>query len=300
MCATASRGATPRAVRPGTLIANRYRLEHRISVGASGEIWAARHDGLDLPVAVKLLHCSLVGDTKSHTRFRREAKATARIRSENVVEILDLGETEGRPFIVMEYLEGCDLGSWLDRGTVSIEVAGRIAIGVGRGLRRAHALGLVHRDLKPANIFMAGEGGETVKIVDFGIAKESRRQPIEMDEPTARGEILGSPRYMSPEQVRGWDLDARTDLWALAAVLYRALVGRHAFDGRSVTDVMLAIWHEDPAAPSALRPELGPAVDAFFARAFQKRPDMRWPDADTFVHAFLDALARSAPRVRVA
>lgn len=282
------------------MIAHRYRLEHRISVGASGEIWAARHDQLDLPVAVKLLHRSLVGDAKSHTRFRREAKVTARIRSEHVVEVLDLGEAEGRPFIVMEYLEGRDLGSWLDDGVVTLDVARRIAVGVGRGLRRAHALGLVHRDLKPANIFMVGDHGETVKIVDFGIAKDSRRQPIETDEPTARGEILGSPRYMSPEQVRGWDLDARTDLWALAAVLYRALVGRHAFDGRSVTDVMLAIWREDPPAPSTLRPELGPAVDAFFARAFRKHPDARWPDVDTFVHGFCNALAQSEPYVRVA
>lgn len=281
------------------MIAERYRLERRISVGASGEIWAARHDALDLPVAVKLLHASLVGDAKSHARFRREAKATARMRSEHVVEVLDLGETDGRPFIVMEYLEGRDLGSWLsERGAVTREVARRIAIGVGRGLRRAHGLGLVHRDLKPANIFMVGAEGETVKVVDFGIAKDSRHRPIEADEPTARGEILGSPRYMSPEQVRGWALDAKSDLWAFAAVLYRALVGMHAFDGRSVTDVMLAIWHDEPPAPSTVRPELGPAMDAFFVRAFQKNPDARWPDADTFVYAFVAALAEGEGRRR--
>jgi serine/threonine-protein kinase len=240
-----------------------------------------------MQVAVKFMNPLLAATPEWRARFEREARAVAAIQSRNVVHVHDYGLHEGTPYMVMELLQGEVLSARLERERrlPPFVVAGVLAQ-VGKALRQAHERGIVHRDLKPSNIFLTRDDDEeVVKVFDFGVVKRTGLEAT--DERTHTGLIIGSVHYMSPEQARGArDLDHRTDLWAMAVVAYRALTGYLPFPGDQAGDVIVKICSETPWPPSAFAPELGPAVDAFFARAFARRPEDRYASARELADAF--------------
>lgn len=268
-------------IRVGAVIASKYRLEAPLAQGGMGTVWSARHLALDTKVAIKFIGLDASMLDEARKRFEREAKAAAVLNSPHVVHIHDYGVDDDIPYLVMELLQGEDLGARLaKRGKLSVPETVRIVAQVARALRRAAELGIVHRDLKPSNVFIVdtdNEEEELVKVLDFGVAKVPH---VAIYDTTRSGAMLGSPRYMSPEQARGRRLvDPRSDLWSLAVIAYRALTGAPPFDGEDVADLIVKICSEPALPPSQLDPELGPEMDAFFERAFARDPDQRFQTA---------------------
>jgi serine/threonine-protein kinase len=202
--------------------------------------------------------------------------------------VFDYGVDSGTPYLVMERLEGEDLAARLKRDVrLPLSVVNTLVAQVARALEFAHAAGIVHRDLKPKNIFFArARHGETVKLIDFGLAKPWSQPPGELCDQTRSGVLLGSPHHISPEQLGGGELDARCDLWAFAVVLFRALTGKQPFTGRSLRDLFAAITTMDPPRASALAPSLPKSVDRFFDEALDKDPDRRFRSAQALADAF--------------
>jgi serine/threonine protein kinase len=285
---------------PGLIVAGKYELVKLVARGGMGSVWRARHLLLDVEVAVKLMASTLMPCQEQRSRFAREAKSAAQIKSPHVVHIYDYGLDEDTPYIVMELLEGEDLGERLRREKrLPPAVAAKLLLQIGRGLRKAHEMGIVHRDLKPANIFLARtDEEEVVKILDFGIA----RAPVSgaAGETTSTGEILGSPPYMSPEQVRGLKgIDHRTDQWSLGVVLYRVLTGKLPFQSEQTADLIVKICTEPPPAPSSIAPELPRSLDAFFTRVLARDPDGRFVSVREMMGAFLEATMPPDQRPRL-
>ena len=281
------------------MIAGKYRLERCIGQGAMGSVWGARHLALDLPVAVKFMTPELVESAQAVARFEREAVAAARLRSPHVVQVLDHGVDDGAPFIAMEWLEGEDLGARLRRvGRLSLRDAATIATQAAKALRAAQDEGVVHRDLKPSNIFLARvHGEEIVKLLDFGVAKvrPPAAEVAASVDATATGALLGTPNYMSPEQVRGSKLiDHRSDIWSLGIILYYAITGRMPFTGASMGDVLVKICTQPLEPPTCVVLDLPPAVDWFFQRACAQSPDQRYQTATELAVAFA-TLAEGRP-----
>ncbi|MGK4005445.1 serine/threonine-protein kinase [Sorangium sp. So ce1036] len=243
------------------------RLVRPLGQGAMGCVWAADHLALGTQVAVKLISPSQAGDARSQARFRQEAQAAARLKSPHVTQVLDHGITaEGQPFIVMELLEGETLRQRMQRsGPMPVDDVVRLIGQTARALGAAHRLGIVHRDIKPDNLFVIDVEGEPfTKVLDFGIAKQVGAA-IQM---TSTGETLGTPLYMSPEQLGDIKrVDHRTDLWALGVVAYEALTGTPPFTGITLLALALAVQRGAFQRPTALRPELPAALDAWMARA---------------------------------
>ncbi|XXY52357.1 serine/threonine-protein kinase [Sorangium sp. So ce269] len=284
--------------REGALIAGKLRLERPLASGGMGAVWVARHLLLDTDVAVKFINTDSDAPGSLRARFLQEAKASLRIKSPHVVQVLDYGVEDGTPFMVMELLEGEDLRAHLQRaGRLSLEATYQLLAPLGRALRRAHSIGLVHRDLKPSNIFLARCGDEViVKVLDFGIAKQVQEQPPSAV--TTSSVIIGSPRYMSPEQVRAAkQLDHRSDLWSMGVIVYEALTGRTPFEDDTLGGLIIAICAEPWPLPSALVPALGAGVDRFMARALERDPAARFQSADEMVDAFA-ALVGARPPMR--
>jgi serine/threonine-protein kinase len=276
-------------IAPGRVIAERYRLERVLTQGGMGSVWVATHLGLDAPVAMKFMTAGAAVAPEAVSRFRREARAAAQIRSSNVVKVLDHGVDDGLPYLVMELLEGEDLGRRLRRvGRLSLAEAARLLVPIARGLGLAHQAGLVHRDLKPENIFLAREGDHEVpKILDFGVAKAITPLDDSTDETTRAGALVGTPFFMSPEQARGLPgVDQRSDLWALGVILYRAVVGSKPWNAQAIGEVIVAICSEPAPQPSRAAPDLGPGVDAFFERALAKDAGHRFQSAAELARAF--------------
>jgi hypothetical protein len=269
------------------IIADRYALQQELTRGGMGAVWVAHDRRLDREVAVKLMLPAEGGHAASRPRFEREARAVAALASQHVVQIFDFGVDAGAPFLVMELLRGEDLGARLKRLS-RIPVAGMQAIcgQIAKALAAAHDAGLVHRDLKPSNVFLARiDGDEVVKVLDFGIAKA--HGPTPEGELTKTGMLLGTPQYMSPEQLRSAKrVDLRSDLWALGALLFQCITGTHAFTGESLADLILAITIDPIPAPSQVCPGLPSDVDAFFSRALQREPDARFQSAREMAEAF--------------
>ena len=283
----------------GAVIAGRYRLDKRLAVGGMGSLWTAQHTQLDTPVAIKFMDPNHAGSAMGRTRFEREAKTAASLKSAHVVQVHDYGVEDDRPYIVMELLQGEDLGKRLKRERrLSLQVTSSILTQIARGLRRAHDAGLIHRDLKPPNIFMArGDDEEVVKILDFGIAKDT--MGAKLGEGTQTGELMGSPHFMSPEQIRSSkDIDHRSDLWSLGVILFRALTGALPFQGDAIGAVIAHILADPIPAPSSVYPSLSPIVDAYFARAFSRDPATRFQSAREMAESFaaLVVEASGAPR----
>jgi serine/threonine protein kinase len=233
---------------PGDLIQSRYRLARLLGAGASGAVWAARNELIDRDVALKIMRPEVAEDAVALQRFFNEAKASGRVRSSSIVEILDLGQAEdGSPFLVFELLYGEGLDSRLKReGTIPPEQLLEYMIGVTKALDLAHSQGIIHRDLKPANIFLhrLASGDSVAKILDFGISKVfDTGQNFSL---TRTGMVVGSPAYMSPEQAAGReDIDGRADLWSLGVVMFEALTGTLPYEAANYNALMVRILTQD-------------------------------------------------------
>lgn len=281
----------------GSVIAGKYRLERLLSQGGMGAVWTARHLTLDVPVAVKLMAPAFAASAEGRARFEREAKASAHVKSPYVVQVHDYGLEGETPYIVMELLEGEDLDARLRReGRLTPAATLSVVTQVCKALRALHEKGIVHRDLKPANIFLTRQGGdELVKILDFGIAKATG--PILAGDATKTGTLLGSPYYMSPEQVRrSKDVDWRSDLWSLGVIIFRCLTGRLPWEGEEIGDLFVEIATDPIPIASQIAPDLGPDVDRFIARALTRERDKRFQSADELSGALAAVVASSGKR----
>lgn len=280
----------------GQVVADRYRILRLIGEGGMGQIYEATHTLIGRRFAIKVLSPHREGDATILARFRAEARAAGALEHEHVAAAVDFGETAGgTPFIVMEYLEGEDLGRLLERERIlpvfrAVELIQQAA----RGLEAAHQRGLVHRDLKPENLFVTrrADGSDLVKLLDFGIAK-LRCELAEPDPITRTGATLGTPHYMSPEQARGErDVDLRTDVYSLGVVLYEALCGRRPHEGDNVNEVLYHIMTRAPTPLSEHRPDLPAALLAVVARSLASDPAERFQS----VHALGAALEPFSPQ----
>jgi hypothetical protein len=278
---------TERSDRSGTLLAGRYRFERRIAVGGMAEVWEAVDQVLDRAVAIKVLHPHLAGDQTFVDRFRREAIAAARLTHPSIVAIYDTHSSDGEEAIVMELVRGISLRKHLDdRGPLPTGEAIDIAARVAEALESAHRAGLVHRDIKPANILLCEDA--RVMVADFGIAK------LTDADHTTEGTVLGTAKYLAPEQVSGTAVDARTDLYSLGIVLYEMVCGRVPFSGDTDTATVLARLHRDPTPPREIRPDLSPALESVILHALQRDPDDRPASAATLRTELLAAVAPGA------
>jgi serine/threonine-protein kinase len=282
--------------RLGTVISGKYRLERLLSSGGMGMVYAASHLSLDRQVALKFIRPELLGSERAVERFRREALVAASVRAPQLVAVHDFDRTENDdPYIVMELLEGEDLASTIGNGPFPPGPAVAIIREVCRGLGVVHAAGLVHRDIKPRNIFLGRAAREAgaVKLLDFGLAKQVVRD--EHDSLTANGGVVGTAHYMSPEQARGEaEIDARTDVYALGAVLHEMLSGQKAHPGDSYNLVVFHILSEDPTPLEVLDDRLPPSLCALVRRALSREKAARYSDARELGRA-LDAIAVADP-----
>ena len=280
---------------PGHVIAGRYELEAFLGKGAMGEVWRATHLSLGAPVALKLIDPELIAGSERSTRedliarFEREARAAAALQSNYVVKVTDHGADEaGVPFMAMELLHGESLASRLERvGRLTPEDTIAIVSQIARAMRRAHELGIVHRDLKPENVFLASsDGEETAKVLDFGIAKLTR-SPLDIaPRATSTGQLIGTPCYMSPEQASGAkDIDHRSDLWAMAVIVYECLTGRLPFLSDNLGDLVLRICTKPLPIPSDDAPDLPASFDEWWERAASRDPAQRFQSARELVDA---------------
>jgi serine/threonine-protein kinase len=290
----------------GRLLSGRYRLVRPIGVGSQASVWVAEHLALSNEVAVKLIDPALAQKEDMRERFRREATAAAQLRSAHVVQILDHGIDGDQPFIVMELLEGEDLYDRLrHRGRLTPYETSKIVTQVARALTRAHAAGIVHRDLKPENVFLVqNDDDEVVKVLDFGIAKVTREaKGGDVKDPKQRtsiGELLGTPHYMSPEQVKGLaEIDHRADLWALGVMAYQCVTGQLPFDSDGVGDLLIQIATAEPPVPSHVAPDVaGPAFDAWFEKACTRALAGRFQSARELAEALARAVGISPEAAR--
>ena len=271
-----------------------YELVRCVGRGAMGSVWEARHAASGARVAIKLLEADL-GEPESLRRFANEARAAAAIRSKHAVRILEHGVTrDGKPFIVMELLEGESLDARLARvGRLSLVETSLVVGQASAALKEAHDQGIVHRDLKPENVFLAREGDrEVVKIVDFGVAKIRGRGALDASARTRTGTVLGTPYYMAPEQARGLrEADHRADVWSLGVVAYECVVGRVPFDADTVGSLLVEICTAPIPVPSRVDPTVPKAFDGWFARAVARDPNDRFANVADLAGA-LEGLAR--------
>ncbi|WP_433926150.1 protein kinase [Sorangium cellulosum] len=286
---------------PGQHVTSTLRLARQLGKGAMGSVWVADHLTLGTQVAVKFMSPAYAEQSGFVERFRREAMAAAQIKSPHVAQVFDHGVThDGAPYIVMELLEGEDLKSRIQRlGALPPLEVTTIVSQTAKALGRAHQLGIVHRDVKPDNIFLLDVEGELfVKVVDFGVAKRVQGAPQGELGVTSTGHVLGTPLYMSPEQLlSAKHVDFRADLWGLAVVAYHALTGQVPFTGETLGALSVVLHTGIFTPPSALRPELSPAIDAWMKRALALDPAARFGSArqmaEALEHAVL-GIARTA------
>jgi eukaryotic-like serine/threonine-protein kinase len=287
-------------IQQGELLAGKYRVEQVLGAGGMGYVVAALHEQLGQRVAVKLLVPELCENEDSVTRFLREARAAVRIQSEHVARVLDVGElTNGSPYMVMEFLSGRDLADELDLpGQIDVPTAIDYLLQASEAVAEAHSLGLIHRDLKPANLFLTHrpDGSPLVKVLDFGISKainvnDSALEPA--PSLTATHSLLGSPAYMSPEQIRRpKSVDTRTDIWSLGSILYELLTRDPPFNADSPLALLAAVVSDPLPDIREKRPDVSPELAAVIAKCLEKKPDDRYQS----VAELADALAPFAPR----
>ncbi len=263
------------APQPGTIMLGKYRIEQVLGEGGMGVVARAHHLQLDEPVAIKFLLPQVLGNAEVVQRFLREAQAAVKLKSEHVARVIDVGTLDnGAPYMVMEYLEGGDLSAMLRHyGPIQPAIAADVIVQACDGLAEAHALGIVHRDIKPSNFFITRrrDGSILLKVLDFGISKA----PVTLDAGLTRTQsVMGTPSYMSPEQMRSTrTVDARSDIWAIGVVLYEILGGRRPFESEAFSELCLKVAMDPtPPVPVALPGALGEVV----ARCLEKDPDRRF------------------------
>jgi eukaryotic-like serine/threonine-protein kinase len=269
-------------VTEGQVLAGKYRVERLLGEGGMGVVVAARHLQLDERVALKFMRPEALFNAEAVARFAREARAAVKIKSEHVARVTDVGTLEnGAPYMVMEYLEGGDLLAWLkQQGRLPVEQAVEFVLQACEAIAEAHALGIVHRDLKPANLFVIRrpDGAWSVKVLDFGISKMTGVSGSGPDfGMTKTSAVMGSPHYMSPEQMRSVkDVDARSDIWALGVILYELLTGVTPFTGDSFPELVLKIATDAPAPLRNHAPDVSPALEQVVLRCLDKDPGTRF------------------------
>jgi serine/threonine protein kinase len=267
--------AEPGAATAGRRLGGRYRVEALLATGGMGEVWAARDLLLDRAVAVKVLGGALAGDGRAAERLRREARAAARLEHPSIARVLDLGEQDGRPYLVMELLEGESLAARIDRaGAMAAPEAARVVAAVADALAAAHRAGVVHRDVKPGNVFLTPDG--EVKVLDFGIASAAGAAAL------TTGEMLGTPAYLAPERVLGHPATPAADIYALGVVLYELLAGRRPFDDGSDIELAMAHVHAHPRPLALAAPSAPPFLVAACEQAMAKDPSARPSSAAAF------------------
>ncbi|MEY4512994.1 MAG: hypothetical protein RLZZ450_5116, partial [Pseudomonadota bacterium] len=267
----------------GEVLSGAYRIERVLGEGAMGKLYEAGHLRLDRRFAVKVLHVPLAKRDDMRARFDREARVMSRIKSDHVVDVIDVAVApDGRACIVTELLDGVDLERHLTLRGDKLPIAEAVYLmrQCLRGLSAAHALGVVHRDLKPSNLFLARDAGErvTLKVLDFGVAKNGGDSEL-----TAAGMVMGTPAYMAPEQARGARFaDARSDLYAVGAVLYRLLTGRAPYEETDVNATLIRLMQEAPERPTTHDRSIPPALEAMIEQAMARDPAARFQNAAAF------------------
>src|SRR5687768_2620879 len=272
MSDTSETAIGPPGVLTGTVLSGRYRLESKLGSGGMSTVYLASDETLERPVAVKVLHAEISDQPDQIERFRREARAVAKLSHPNVVSVIDAGEDGGHPYIVFEYIEGETLKHRIDRlGKLPLDESAAYAIEVGRGVAIAHARNLVHRDVKPQNVLIDPEG--RAKVTDFGIALS-----LEADGLTKTGRVLGTTDYVSPEQAMGKAVDDRSDIYSLGILLFEMLRGDVPFKAETLVGVAMKHVNDPMPDIQASRPGTSSALAAVIERATQKDPKKRYKD----------------------
>jgi serine/threonine-protein kinase len=275
----------------------KYVLEAALGSGGMGRVYRARQIALDRTVAIKLLHDWLAREPSIVRRFEREARAGAALRSRHVAQILEIERTSsGTPFIVMEYLEGTDLGALLRRErTLPLRETVRFVLEACEAVAEAHARRFVHRDLKPENLFLVHDGSPagTVKVIDFGLAKALPGATIMRDGDSVTTAFIGSPHYMAPEQfLSHLTVDNRTDVWGMGVTLYTLLSGQPPFVAATLAMLRKRVLEHEPPRLTELRAGTPPALAEAIARAIKKNPAERWPTIEAFASALSSVYAQ--------
>jgi len=271
----------------GTTV-GRYKILSTLGGGGMGVVYEAEDTELGRHVAIKFLPEQLAESASSLERFKREARAASALNHPHICVVFDIGTHEGRPFLVMERLNGRTLRDLIEPGGLPVEDVIKLGGQIADALDAAHRAGIIHRDLKPANLFVTERGD--AKILDFGLAKmasgEAGGSPPDHSTATRAGEVLteaglplGTFAYMSPEQARGQAVDARSDLFSLGVVLYEMAAGRRPFDGKTGVDMLVSILHAEPTPPRQLRPDLSPRLEDVILKAVEKDPELRYASA---------------------
>ena len=266
----------------------RYEILDEIGQGAMGTVYRARDPLIERTVAIKTVPIAQLQQegADAESRFLREAQSAGRLSHPNIVTIYDVGEADGLAYIAMEYLPGRTLRDLMDKGPMPLDLALDTAMQMAEAMAFAHEHGVIHRDIKPANVVVTGKRGQ-IKLTDFGIAH------LVNSDHTQAGQMLGSPRYMSPEQAMGREVDGRSDIFSLGAVLYEMLTGRYAFDGDSLPTIVYRVINEAPVPATTLRPRISAGLASLLAHMLNKKPEAR-PDARTLVSAFHALASTSA------
>jgi serine/threonine protein kinase len=262
-----------------------YEILAPLGAGGMGEVYRARDTRLDRTVAIKILPAHLSCDPVFKQRFEREAKIVSNLNHPHICVLHDVGSQDGIDYLVMECVEGETLAKRLEKGPLPLGQVLKIGMEIADALDRAHASGVVHRDLKPGNIMLTSAG---TKLLDFGLAKPAAplgsvatltAEVTQSSPVTAQGTIVGTFQYMSPEQIEGKELDGRSDIFSLGAVLYEMVTGQRAFPGKSQLSVASAILEKEPAPISTIKPMTPPALDHAIRRCLTKERERRWQSA---------------------
>jgi eukaryotic-like serine/threonine-protein kinase len=285
-------------VKEGDILAGKYRVERVLGVGGMGVVVSALHVQLDERVAIKFLLPGALANPDAVARFGREARAAVKIKSEHVARVTDVGVLEsGAPYLVMEFLHGRDLAAVVhEGGPLPVAIAVEYVLQALEALAEAHALGIVHRDLKPANLFLTlrADGTPSVKVLDFGISKVTAPDGSSDMGMTKTQTVMGSPLYMSPEQMASSrDVDARSDIWAAGTVLYELVTGRVPFQAETMPQLCTMILRDDPPAPRSFQPGIPEGLQQVILRSLQKQRSDRYQN----VAEFSAALAEYAPNL---